>query len=451
MHLLSPALACGLLLSLLLLSPLPAQASPPELELPPQGQTLWVEGESREDAAWEGSLTPATDGFLLLELDVSDGVTVDLDLVVAGPEFESRGVSHLPRERLVVRARAGQALAVSVPCGYATGEVPFRLGLTPLAAPEELTAGRWAEGSLQGAGSRGLLFELTSPRPERVRLRLEGGAGPEAELDLFVLDEALETIELGVLRGSDESCQTDVGQSPRYALILGPEARGEFTLHALLAPKDQPFPQPRLERFLDQLAQTEEQRVAVEALRRNPDFLAIRFYLEHYRDDANLPIRLRVVPGLEARGVERFGTFANGALTINPTIAEHQRNVQELLDTLIHEAVHALLSLPRRPYYPFGPEVLDSGHDRFLGRMGGYVLRLGRVPEPHGSYLDTHYGPSASNPERDYSDINSGAQLLIVKVIRDNMRRTGLGHETIVFQSLADRADLLREDRHRSR
>jgi hypothetical protein len=178
--------------------------------------------------------------------------------------------------------------------------------------------------------------------------------------------------------------------------------------------------------------------LVIEALRKSPDFQRMRDYLERY--PGGIPLRLLVIPGLKAHGVERFGTYSRGTLAINPTIAAHQTNPQELVDTLVHEIVHAILSLPRAEGYPLAADVLDSSHDARLRGLGGAPLKLGAHPEPYATYLDSEYGPSASNPEVDYTDINAGAQRLIVKVIRHNLARTRQGKKTLVFKN-ADRRD----------
>ena len=53
--------------------------------------------------------------------------------------------------------------------------------------------------------------------------------------------------------------------------------------------------------------------------------------------------------------------------------------------------------------------------------------------------LDLEYGPSASDPRGTYSDVNAGAQRLIVKVVEHDLARTGLGRTTIVFENVATR------------
>ena len=67
------------------------------------------------------------------------------------------------------------------------------------------------------------------------------------------------------------------------------------------------------------------------------------------------------------------------------------------------------------------------------------ALRRGRLPEAQTKHLEANYGPSASNPLEDYTDINAGAQRLIIKVVRDNLRRSRVGKPTLVFRNLADR------------
>ena len=147
-----------------------------------------------------------------------------------------------------------------------------------------------------------------------------------------------------------------------------------------------------------------------------------------------------MVPGLVAHGVERYGTYSQGTLTINPTIAEHRNNPQELVDTLLHELIHALLALPRAEGFPLGPEVLDSSHDPHLRGAVGSPLRRSRIPLAVVRYLEQHYGPSASNPSEDFTDINGGAQRMIVKVIRDLLARSQVGRETLVFRNLERRS-----------
>ena len=85
-------------------------------------------------------------------------------------------------------------------------------------------------------------------------------------------------------------------------------------------------------------------------------------------------------------------------------------------------------------------DVLDAAHDQRLGRYRGWRLARGRFPEEFETYLADSYGPSASNPEQDYIDINAGAQRLIVKVVRDLIARAGVGRETLVFRNLERRS-----------
>jgi hypothetical protein len=56
------------------------------------------------------------------------------------------------------------------------------------------------------------------------------------------------------------------------------------------------------------------------------------------------PLSLKVTPGLKIRGVERFGGYSPllRTLEINPTKPEHKANPAELVDTIVHELIHAV-------------------------------------------------------------------------------------------------------------
>ncbi|MCO5172445.1 MAG: hypothetical protein M9894_39610 [Planctomycetes bacterium] len=416
----------------------------------PDGRTLWVTGALEAGAPWELEVRPSADGALVwVELDGPDDVAgLDLDLIVepmAGDGERRRSTSHLADEALLVRADG--PLLVRVVGG---GAARFRLGLTPVEVSGALDQpGRPLRGVLDGAGGldapvgRVHLVELGPLAWEAARLhaRRTEGAG---DLDLLVADARLDLVALALTDGPDERVQPpaaapgDPGGAARYALLVARGGPLAYELRLETPPPGQKaFPGSRLGRFLDELATTPEQRLALEALRRTPDFLRIRSYVDDY--PGGLPLRLRAVPGLRSGGVERFGTYSRGTLTINPTIPAHQENVQELLDTLLHELVHALLDLPRGPRYPLAADVLDAAHDPRLRDLDRLPIRRGGVAPALQGYLDDHYGPSASDPARDYSDINSGAQRLIVKVIEETHRRTGLGRETIVFDSVRAR------------
>jgi len=423
------ALATPVLCSVLLAcAPGPAVAvEASELERP-----VVVRGRAGADAPWTGEVAlPAGADEVLVELAGAEPGGLDLDLAVG----ERRSASHLARERLLVAAPSAGALPVRVTAAPSvSGAGGFRLAITPLAASAPLAPGERWTGEVPANGRR--LLPLVAAEAVRVRLRLEGAG----ELDLVVCDPARDAVELSRAAGGAESCLVDLSADAFFRALLLNAGDAPAAATVVL---DRPgkgvksFRRSRLDQFLDDLAQTPAQREAISALRRHPDYLRIRYYLERY--PGGIPIRLRVVPGLRARGVERFGTYSRGTLTINPTIPGHRENVQELMDTLVHELVHALLALPRASGFPLGDDVLDAAHDPRLRPLRGRALVRGAVPDPYGAYLERSYGPSASNPERDYTDINAGAQRLIVKVIEANLARTGLGHETLVFENVRAR------------
>lgn len=371
---------------------------------------------------WRGRVE-LPEGWVWLTLD-GVGATSDLDLRAELGERAQLGQSHQARERLLVRGPGALSLTVSVAAGSG-GD--FSLGLARLEPEEPLTPGvRRLE--LEAARSVRLL-----PLPERetplalVCKRLAG----EGDVDLFAYSASGAPLVLAEVRPDRE-----VVLLPPEARSLIVRARGGAASVVLNSAESKA--EGELDRFLARLARTPGQRKAIAALRSHPDFLRIEAYLRSY--PGGLPLQLRVVPGLVAHGVERYGTYSQGTLTINPTIAEHRRNPQELVDTLLHELIHALLALPRAEGFPLGPNVLDSSHDPRLRGAVGSPLRRSRIPLAVIRYLEQHYGPSASNPSEDFTDINGGAQRLIVKVIRDLLRRSQVGRETLVFRNLERRS-----------
>lgn len=435
--------------SLLLLALLAPAAM--ALELPePDGRTVWVDGTLGEDGGWQVEVRAASRGWVWLELDGPDAGP-DLDLLVepAGADGERhRATSHLADEMLLVELDPAMPLLVRVvasssPAGLSGAG--FRVGATSLSPVGALDPGepRPLRGVLDpesGPAARAHLIALGSWDWDAARLHARRTEGT-GDLDLVVFDGRHDAVAIALDDGPDERCQPLVpgeAPAPRFALLL---ARAGPATYELRVERPEPghkaFAASSFERFLRDLASTPEQGRALDALRRTPDFLRIRLYVEAY--PGGLPLRLRALPGLRAGGVERFGTYMRGTLTINPTIPAHRENVQELLDTLVHELVHALLDLPRGPRFPLGVDVLDAAHDPRLDPVH-LPIRRGAVKPSVGEYLDRNYGPSASDPLRDYSDINAGAQRLIVKVIEETLVRTGLGRETIVFESVRARA-----------
>lgn len=400
------------------------------LTLPAPGRTAVVEAELQGLQAWTLEIGPtgpeaaAQEVWLLLELTGDD--RADLDLEVRVPDaLVRRAASHRSRERLLVPLPAHTGLTVAVTARRPGGSRALRLAVSALVEEAPLGPG----GTLRGeGGARAHLVPLAAP-PGCLELALGAEAG---EADLLVLDRRQQPLATNEGPGPERTA-LDPGPAACAVVLLGPDARG-WSLSLAQGPGLEPAP---LDRFLAQLSSTPEQQRALEALRTQPDWVAIRGYLDRYPRPEQL--ELRVIPGLRARGVERFGGFSAGVLAINPTIAGHQENVQELVDTLMHELVHALLALPREEPFPLADDVLDSTHDPELASLAGRTIRRGNVPEPLASYLEQHYGPSASDPRRDWSDINAAAQELVSKVVEADLAATGVGRETLVFENIRRR------------
>ncbi len=384
------------------------------LQLPPPGTTAWTDATSAAAEPYVATVTPPRASWLLVEV-TAPGAFADLDLTVRGSGWEMHGASHVGDETLLLPVLEGETLRVEV--SPVSGQASFRIGVTALLASARLTGGQKV--ALGPADVRLVRVD----RPRQQPLSLSCSPGHRAELLLF--DERMDLIQRAQAQGEAELLNPVPLAKECLAVVRG---SGTVSLSNKEVVEESP-----LRSFLDRLGKTGAQKLVLATLRRNRDFQRICSYLESY--PGGLPLRMLVVPGLKAHGIERFGTYSRGTLAINPTIAGHQTNPQELVDTLIHELVHAILSLPRAEHYPLAPDVLDSSHDPRLQGLGGAPLKREGHEGDYAEYLERFYGPSASNPDEDYTDINAGAQRLIMKVIRHNLRRTGLGKQTLVFKN----------------
>jgi outer membrane protein OmpA-like peptidoglycan-associated protein len=186
--------------------------------------------------------------------------------------------------------------------------------------------------------------------------------------------------------------------------------------------------------FRRQLGAHPEQRVAIDALFANPTFRALWDYLGScpagpMQDHG--PVRLLVTPGLTIGGVERFGGYrpATRTLEINPTKPEHVNNVEELVDTITHEVLHAVSDIE--------PDCVSGGGSASPVGGAGTTTPVTGLP-PLGP---TELGPSASDPCSGSIDIDVAAQRIVIDVIRQNMRTTRLGAPTITLLNELIRSD----------
>ena len=368
-----------------------------------------------DDRRWLAWLASPERGAVLVEVESKGATDIDLRVQLASRSLEAS--SHRGREQLLVLDPQGP-LRVEVR-GDPGSE--FALRLVNLPAPPALPR-EGAPLALEAARAGCWTVSASDRAPRVAFLELSSG---DADWRLYRDDGRL--LAVGERRGSERAWLPPTGDALLVVLPRKGAVRGAVRYEV-----GSRFRSP-LREYLAALGKTPEQKRVLATLAEHPDFLRIVSYLEGY--PGGLPISLRAQPGLEINGVERFGAYRERVLTINPTIAPHKENPQELVDTVVHELIHAVLDVPRAPGFPFGPEVKDSLHDPKLRGYSSSSLRRGTVPPQIRSYLKQQYGPSASNPTRDFSDLNAGGQRLIVKLIRDNMQRTGQGAETLVFQN----------------
>jgi hypothetical protein len=168
--------------------------------------------------------------------------------------------------------------------------------------------------------------------------------------------------------------------------------------------------------------------------------------------------------------VDLFGGFSPssgsgpGDLTVNPFRPEHASNPLELVDTIVHECIHAVLSLntvctsATNPF-PLASDVLDAPRDPELAPvfaagagalerttiagLGGVTTASGANPQ---EYLQNNYGPSASRPQTHYVDMNRKGLELVTSIIADiKAAHPKIGKETVAFDNveLMQAGDLL--------
>jgi hypothetical protein len=196
------------------------------------------------------------------------------------------------------------------------------------------------------------------------------------------------------------------------------------------------------EAFRVQLGATQDQKSAMNALFGDAAFLKLWKYLLNCpatpKRDLG-PLALKVTPGLKIGGAERFGGYFGGALEINPTKPEHQSNPAELVDTVVHELIHAVDDLQA------ACKAAGTGDAPLAGAATMKPLqdreRSRSVGTPKADQLEQDFGPGASNPCEEFIDINAAAQQIVVQVIRRNISVTGVGKPTVTFVNEILRGD----------
>lgn len=171
----------------------------------------------------------------------------------------------------------------------------------------------------------------------------------------------------------------------------------------------------------------------------------------------------QVVNGKE---VDLFGGFTlnlggPSEMTVNPKRPEHASNPIEVVDTVVHEFIHAILGLQAtcesasNPF-PLGAGILDVHHDPELGPLFAEAAAKGVNPTNRKvvanlsaagiktlsggnllEYFDRNYGPSASRPETHYVDMNRKGLEFVTSIMTD-IRSTHptIGKETVAFDNV---------------
>jgi hypothetical protein len=205
---------------------------------------------------------------------------------------------------------------------------------------------------------------------------------------------------------------------------------------ASVAPTNLSLMRLTIEQFRTQLGATPDEKTAIDALFANPQFKGLCDYLFACKAGPKQdlgPLALKVTPGLQIGGVERFGGYSLGTRTleINPTKPEHTANPQELVDTIAHELIHAVDDLdascvragsPPSPLAATGAGTVSSPPK--LADVKG---------TPDEDRLLKELGPGASNPCEEFIDINKQAQQIIVGIIQSDIQTTRIGRPTLTF------------------
>lgn len=148
-------------------------------------------------------------------------------------------------------------------------------------------------------------------------------------------------------------------------------------------------------------------------------------------------------------------------MTVNPQRPEHASNPIEVVDTVVHEFIHAALGLQgvcesgANPF-PLAGDILDAPRDPELGPLFTAAIATGDDPMDRSvvaresaagiktlsggnllEYFDRTYGPSASRPETHYIDLNRKGLEFVTSIMRDiRSAHPTIGKETVSFDNV---------------
>jgi hypothetical protein len=178
----------------------------------------------------------------------------------------------------------------------------------------------------------------------------------------------------------------------------------------------------------------------------------------------------RITELVNGKQVDLFGGFnpappgSPSTMTVNPFRTEQAVNPLEMVDTIVHEFLHAILDLDStctsaaNPF-PLASGIADVFHDPELVPLIDAVrnahMSFSKVTERSTvasfaasgittqsgqnllEYFDSHYGPSASRPETHYIDLNRSGLSLVTSIIsRIKQKHPDIGKETVSFDNI---------------
>lgn len=201
-----------------------------------------------------------------------------------------------------------------------------------------------------------------------------------------------------------------------------------------------------------------DHKKVIEELFKHPKFVPLVNYVRKC-PSGTIDFRVkRLTQMINGKAVDLFGGFGGSDLTVNPMRPEHASNPLEMVDTIVHELIHAILdknsicTSASNPF-PLAAGIQDRGSDPELqalqaGASGDIfdrkeAAKLSAAGSKTASgmdvrdYFNKNYGPSASRPETHYIDLNKEGLTFVVSIIADIKKALpAIGKETVSFDNV---------------
>ena len=179
---------------------------------------------------------------------------------------------------------------------------------------------------------------------------------------------------------------------------------------------------------------SDQQRVCIETCLRTTSLATAIDALHRFFPQFNIVFkRLVDVDDRTGKKIDRFGGWDGKIITLNPE--KGKDNPLEIVDTLAHEIVHALCSTtPDLKNLLLPPGAFDLNTDPHLPPERNKVKHFLKTmvgsadaddPDPRLVHLARFYGPSHSNPDHEFIDINLQAQMWVAKICAATLRFCG--------------------------